>query len=124
MSKAHIVLEIITLLQGTPVGDFARDNFTVENNRVVVRCAATARLESQAGQLCKRAVATVMQRFSYRFTSQQLPVVADLFATALEQLEPDAVARVRQTMCDGGSADAAWDPAAARAVCERLSKDA
>jgi hypothetical protein len=123
VSKAHIVLEIITLLQGTPVAEFARDNFAVENNRVVVRCA-TARLQSQSGQLCKRAVATVMQRYSYRFTSLQLPVVADLFATALEQLEPDAVVRVRATVCDAGSADAAWDPAAARAVCERLSKDA
>ncbi len=122
MSKAQIVLEIITLLQGTPVGEFARDNFTVEGNTVVVRCAVAAKLESEAGQHCKRAVATALQRYSYRFTAVQLPVLADLFATALEQLEPRAVQRVRQTMCDPNSEDAKWDMPAAAAVCERLSR--
>ena len=115
-------MEIVILLQGTPVGDFARENFTVDGNRVVVRCAQEAKLNSDRGQLCKRYVATALQRFSYRFTAQQLPVLADLYATALEQLEPSAVLRVRGAMCDSASDDAQWDPAAAAAVCERLSR--
>jgi hypothetical protein len=123
MSKAQIVMEIITLLQGTPVDDFARQNFHAEGNGVIVRCADTAKLDSAAGLACKRAMATALRRFSYRFTAIQLTVLADLYATALERLEPDAVVRVRQQMCDGGSEDALWDPAAALAVCERLSKD-
>lgn len=122
MSKAQIVLEIVTLLQGTPLGDFARQNFTVDGNQVVVRCAQSARLETPEGEFCKRAVATALQRYSYKFTSAQLPVLADLFATALEQLEPRAVQRVRRTMCDQTSEDANWDRAAAAAVCERLSQ--
>lgn len=122
VSKAEIVLEIVTLLQGTPVGDFARHNFTVEGNRVVVKCALQAELHSHAGQLCKRATATAFQRYSYRFTAKQLPVLADLFATALEHLEPAAVPRVRQTMCDPASDESAWDREAAAAVCERLSQ--
>lgn len=124
MSKAQILLEIVTLLQGTPVGDFARQNFHAAGNRVVVRCAQAERLDSPAGEMCKRATATALRRYSYRFTAIQLTVLADLYATALEQLEPDAVARVRRRMCDVTSEDAAWDPAAAKAVCERLSKDA
>ena len=53
----------------------------------------------------------------------QLGVLADLYATALEQLEPEAVPRVRAAMCDATSAEARNDPAAARAVCDRLSMD-
>jgi hypothetical protein len=122
VSKAQIVLEIVILLQGTPVGDFARDNFTVAGSQVVVRCAQEAKLATPGGQLCKRAVATALQRYSYRFSALQLPVLADLFATALENLEPSAVPRVRSTMCDPASDDAQWDRAAAAAVCERLSR--
>jgi hypothetical protein len=122
VSKAEIVLEIVTLLQGTPVGDFARHNFTVDGNQVVVRCAQEARLDTSSGQMCKRAVATALQRYSYRFTAQQLPVLADLYATTLELLEPSAVLSVRDTMCDPASDDAQWDQAAAAAVCERLSR--
>ncbi len=124
MSKARIVLEIVTLLQGTPVDDFARRNFSADGNRVAVRCAAAAAsLATPEGQACKRAVATALRRFSYRFTMTQLSVLADLYATALEQLEPDAIARVRQHMCDPASDEARRDAAAAAAVCERLSMD-
>lgn len=123
MSKAEIVLEIVNLLQGTPVGEFARHNFTVHNERVLVRCAKVETLGTSAGDLCKRATATALQRYSYRFTAIQLAVLADLFVTALEDLEPAAVPRVRQRMCDPASDDAVWDAAAARAVCERLAKD-
>jgi hypothetical protein len=123
VSKAEIVLEIVTLLQGTPVGEFARQNFYVENERALVRCAQTATLPSDVGDICKRAVATALLRYSYRFTPIQLAVLADLYVAALEQLEPAAVPRVRRRMCDPASEDAVWDPAAALAVCERLSKD-
>jgi hypothetical protein len=122
VSKAEIVLEIVILLQGTPVGEFARDNFTVDGTQVIVRCAQEAKIDTPSGQLCKRAVATALQRYSYRFTAQQLPVLADLYATTLEQLEPSALLRVRDTMCDPASDDAQWDRAAAAAVCERLSR--
>ena len=115
-------MEIVILLQGTPVGDFARENFAVDGGRVVVRCAQRMKINSPGGQLCKRAVATVLQRYSYRFTALQLPVLADLYATALEQIEPSAVQRVRRAMCDVTSEDAEWDRAAAAAVCERLSQ--
>ena len=64
----------------------------------------------------------MLQRYSYRFTALQLPVLADLYATALEQIEPSAVQRVRRAMCDATSDDAEWDRAAAAAVCERLSQ--
>jgi hypothetical protein len=121
VSKARIVLEIVTLLQGTPVDDFARQNLFVDGNRVVVRCAEAAQLETPAGQLCKRAMATALRLYSYRFTRAQLAVLADLYATALEQLEPDAIPRVRAHMCDPASDEARHDAAAAAAVCERLS---
>ena len=49
--------------------------------------------------------------------------LADLYATALEQLEPQAVARVRARMCNPLSEEAQRDAAAALAVCERLSMD-
>jgi hypothetical protein len=123
VSKAEIVLEIVNLLQGTPVGEFARHNFTVHNERALVRCAKAELLGTSAGEFCKRATATALQRYSYRFTAIQLAVLADLFVAALEELEPAAVPRVRQRMCDATSDDAVWDAAAARAVCERLSKD-
>ncbi|HJZ34505.1 MAG TPA: hypothetical protein VKF35_25545 [Hyphomicrobiaceae bacterium] len=123
MNKAQIVLEIVTLLQGTPVDSFARQNLWADGDRVIVRCAERSELASSAGQLCKRAMATALRRYSYRFTMPQLAVLADLYATALERLEPDAVPLVRQRMCDAGSAEALADAAAARAVCERLSMD-
>lgn len=123
MTKAQIVLEIVTLLQGTPVDDFARQNLFADGNRVVVRCAQTASLDSDEGRACKRAMATALRRYSYRFTMAQLLVLADLYATALEQLEPEAVARVRARMCDLASEEAQRDAAAAMAVCERLSMD-
>lgn len=121
MSKARIVLEIVTLLQGTPVDAFARQNLTVDGNNVVVRCALAAKVHTPTGQACKRAMATALRRYSYRFTLVQLRVLVDLYATALEQLEPEAVLRVRASMCDITSEDARRDPYAAMAVCERLS---
>jgi|GEM_PF-5118998 len=121
MSKAQIVLEIVTLLQGTPVAEFARENLFADAGGVVVRCAERARLTTPEGQACKRAMATALRRYSYRFTMPQLEVLADLYATALEQLEPEAIGRVRERMCDGGSEEAREDAAAAAAVCERLS---
>jgi hypothetical protein len=123
MSKAQIVLQIITLLQGTPVEDFARDNLFVDGDKVVVRCAENADVGRPEGQFCKRAMATALRRYSYRFTSAQLLVLADLYATALEHLEPAAVPRVRSHMCDTTSEAALRDAAAAMAVCERLSMD-
>lgn len=123
MTKAQIVLQIVILLQGTPVDDFARQNLSAEGNKVIVKCAATTSIDHPEGQLCKRAMATALRRYSYRFTMAQLLVLADLYATALEQLEPDAVPRVRRRMCDLNSEEARWDSAAAMAVCERLSTD-
>ena len=123
MSKTEIVLEIITLLQGTPVDSFARQNLWAAGDRVVVRCAEARSLASPEGELCKRAIATALRRYSYRFTMLQLTVLADLYATALEQLEPEAVPLVRRRMCDANSEEARQDAAAARAVCERLSMD-
>lgn len=123
MSKTEIVLEIVTLLQGTPVDSFARQNLWAAGDRVVVRCAAARSVASPEGQLCKRAIATALRRYSYRFTGLQLTVLADLYATALEQLEPEAVPLVRRRMCDANSEEARQDAAAARAVCERLSMD-
>ena len=123
MNKTQIVLEIVTLLQGTPVDNFARQNLAVTGDKVVVRCAETSALATAEGQLCKRAIATALRRYSYRFTMLQLTVLADLYATALEQLEPEAVPLVRQRMCDATSEESERDAAAARAVCERLSMD-
>jgi hypothetical protein len=68
-------------------------------------------------------MATALLRYSYRFTMAELRVLADLYATALEQLEPEAVSRVRSAMCDATSEEARRDAAAARAVCERLAMD-
>lgn len=123
MSKARLVMEIVTLLQGTPVDDFARQNLFVDGNRVVVRCAVNTTVASPAGLICKRSIATALRRYSYRFTSAQIAVLADLYATALEQLEPEAVPAVRKHMCDPASEEAQRDAAAALAVCERLSSD-
>ena len=123
MGKAQIVVQIVALLQGTPVEDFARNNLFAEGDRVFVRCAQTESVEDPDGQYCKRAIATALRRYSYRFTSSQLLVLADLYATALEQLEPAAVPRVRAHMCDADSEAAQRDAAAAMAVCERLSMD-
>jgi hypothetical protein len=123
VSKAQIIVEIVALLQGTPVDEFARQNLFADGNRVVVRCAHTARIDTPDGQACKRAIATALRRYSYRFTMAQLLVLADLYAGALEQLEPQAVARVRERMCDPTSKEAQRDAAAAMAVCERLSTD-
>jgi hypothetical protein len=123
VSKARIILEIVTLLQGTPVDDFARQNLSADGDRVAVRCAQGASLDSAEGEACKRAIATALRRFSYRFDTAQLSVLADLYVAALRQLEPQAVPRVRARMCDPASEDAQRDGAAALAVCERLSTD-
>jgi hypothetical protein len=123
VSKIEIVLEIITLLQGTPVDSFARQNLSAAGDRVIVRCAEAESVASPAGEFCKRAMATALRRYSYRFTMLQLTVLADLYATALEQLEPEAVPLVRRSMCEPNSEEARQDAAAARAVCERLSMD-
>jgi hypothetical protein len=123
VSKARIILEIVTALQGTPVDDFARMNLQAEGNRAVVVCARIAPLASTEGEACKRAIATALRRYSYLFNAAQLTVLADLYATALEQLEPQALPRVRAHMCDASSDEARRDAAAARAVCERLSQD-
>jgi hypothetical protein len=90
MSKARIVMEIVTLLQGMPVDEFARQNLFAEGNKVIVKCALNATVASAAGELCKRSIATALRRYSYRFMSVQMTVLADLYATALEQLEPEA----------------------------------
>jgi hypothetical protein len=124
MGKAQTIIEIVLLLQGTPLDDFARHNLTVDAaDRPVVRCAWTTTLATAEGQTCKRSIATALRRYSYRFTVAQLGVLADLYVSALDQLEPDAKTRVRDSMCDPTSAEAQRDAAAARAVCERLSLD-
>jgi len=123
VTKAQIVVEIVLLLQGTPVDDFARQNLAAAGDRAIVRCAETSTVDSPEGLACKRAMATALLRYSYRFTMVQLGVLADLYATALEQLEPDAVPRVRAAMCGPTSDEAQHDAAAARAVCERLAMD-
>ena len=76
VSKAQIVLEIVLLLQGTPLDDFARQNLAVDGNRVVVRCAVSTTLATAEGEICKRSIATALRRFSYRFTMAQLAVLA------------------------------------------------
>lgn len=123
MTKAEIVLEIIVLLQGTPLDNFARENFIAHGNSALVRCAINTTLAMAEGQACKRGVATALRRFSYRFTMAQLAVLADLYVNALDNLEPEALARVRDRMCDPSSNESQYDAAAARAVCERLSMD-
>jgi hypothetical protein len=96
MGKAHIVLEIVLLLQGTPVYDFAQQNLAAQGDKVVVRCAQNYALDTVEGEACK---------------------------IALEQLEPSAVPRVRARLCDPNSYEAQQDAAAALAACERLSMD-
>jgi hypothetical protein len=123
MGKAQIVMEIVLLLQGTPLDDFARHNLAANGDRPVVRCASTTTLDTAEGRACKHSIATAMRRYSYRFTMAQLGVLADLYVSALDQLEPQAKVRVRDSMCDPVSAEAQRDAAAARAVCERLSLD-
>jgi hypothetical protein len=123
MSKARLVMEIVTLLQGTPVDQYARDNLFADGDRVVVRCALHTTVGSPEGLACKRGIATALRRYSYRFTATQLAVLADLYATALEQLEPSAAATVRAHACDETSELALRDAAVAAAVCERLSAD-
>jgi hypothetical protein len=124
MSKAEIVLEIIVLLQGTPLDNFARENFFADGNRTVVRCATNnAALATAEGQICKLSVATALRRYSYRFNMAQLAVLADLYVNALDNLEPEALVRVRDRMCDPSSNESQHDAMAARAVCDRLSLD-
>jgi hypothetical protein len=121
MSKARIVLEIITLLQGTPVDEFARQNLFADGDRVIVRCAEATTLATPEGQACKRAIATALIRYSYRLTMAQLAILSDLYVSALQHLEPEALVRVRDRMCDATSVEAQRDADAARAVCERVS---
>jgi hypothetical protein len=123
MDKATLVLEIILLLQGTPLDDFARHNFSTNGRAVVVHCAQTTTLADAEGANCKRSMATALRRYSYRFTAAQLGVLADLYVTALDHLEPDALPHVRAQMCDPSSHESRSDATAARAVCNRLSTD-
>ena len=123
MNKAQIVLEIVLLLQGTPVDDFARQNLAVDEDKAIVRCAATATLATAEGQTCKRSIVRALRGYSYRFSTPQLGVLADLYVYALDQLEPQAKVRVRAAVCDPGSDEFQADPLVARMVCERLSLD-
>jgi hypothetical protein len=123
VTKGQIVLEIVTLLQGTPIDDFARANLIARDGRAIVKCAEGTSIATPEGQVCKRAIATALRVYSYRFTKVQLGVLADLYVSALSSLEPEALARVRQHMCDPQSEAAQRDGAAAVAVCERLSLD-
>lgn len=123
MSKAQLLLEVITLLQGTPLDRFARENFAFDGQKVFARCARTVEVESPEGLMCKRAVATALRRYSYRFTPPQVGILADLYVAALQDLEPAATGRVRERMCDEQSEEARRDPTAAQAVCDRLSAD-
>ncbi len=123
MGKLDVVMEVVLLLQGTPVADFARDNFLVQGDRALVRCAASSELGTAAGETCKRSVATALRRYSYRFSAAQLSALAELYVNALNALEPDALPRVREHMCNPDSEAAQRDATAAQAVCERLSLD-
>ena len=123
MGKAHIVLEIVLLLQDTPLADFARQNLAVNDHTPVVRCALTTSLETVEGQTCKTSIVTALRGYSDRFTGAQLDVLADLYVHALDHLEPRAKVRVRETACDPASPEAKNDPAVAKVVCERLSLD-
>lgn len=123
MAKAQTILEIILLLQGTPLDEFSRNNFATAGERPVVRCAETSSVATSEGDICKRSVATALRRYSYRFTGAQLALLADLYVSALDRLEPDALPRVRQQMCDPASDESRRDADAARAVCDRLSQD-
>jgi hypothetical protein len=53
----------------------------------------------------------------------QLNVLADLYVNALDHLEPEALVRVRDRMCDLTSEEAKRDADAATTVCQRLSQD-
>ena len=123
MSKAQIVAEIVLLLQGTPVAAFARDNFTVDRDKPIVRCAMTTELGTLEGEACKSGTVTAYRRYSYRFSRVQLGIFADLYVSALNHLEPAALIRVRDRMCDSSSSEAQRDADATRAVCERVSVD-
>ena len=123
VNKAQIVLEIVLLLQGTPVDDFARQNLAVDGDKAIVRCAVTATLATAEGQICKRSIITALRGYSYRLTTLQLDVLADLYVHALDHLEPQAKVRVRQTVCDPTSDETKVDPSVAQTVCERLSLD-
>jgi hypothetical protein len=123
VTKAQILLEVVLLLQGTPLDDFARSNLAVDGARAVVRCAETVPLATAEREICKRSIATALRRYSYRFAGPQLGILADLYVSALNRLEPEAIPRVREQMCDPASEEARSDAAAAAAVCERLSLD-
>lgn len=123
MGKAQIVLEIVLLLQDTPLGDFARQNLAVSGDRPVVRCALITSLETVEGKTCRTNIVTALRGYSHRFSTAQLDAMADLYVHALDQLEPRAKIRVRETACDPTSAEAQLDPAVAQVVCDRLSLD-
>ncbi|MGE0851919.1 MAG: hypothetical protein AB7O44_20250 [Hyphomicrobiaceae bacterium] len=124
MGKAQIVVEIVLMLQGTDLGDFARQNLAVDAaDRPVVHCALTTTLATAEGQSCKTNIVTALRGYSYRFTTTQLDVLADLYVHALDRLEPRAKVRVREAACDPASDEAQFDPTVAQAVCERLALD-
>ena len=58
MSKAQIVAEIVLLLQGTPVADFARANFATNGDNPIVRCAMATTLATAEGEACKGGITT------------------------------------------------------------------
>ena len=123
VDKAQIVLEIVLLLQGTPLDDFARKNLAVDGDKAIVRCAVTTTLATAEGKTCKRSIVTALRGYSYRFTTPQLDVLADLYVHALDHLEPQAKVRVRAAVCDPASDEFQADPPIAQMVCERLSLD-
>ena len=123
MSKAQIVLQIVMLLQGTSVEDFARAQ-SLRRGRQGRRALRREReCRAARGPSLQARHRNGARRYSHRFTTAQLLVLADLYVTALEHLEPAAVPRVRSHMCDATSEAARRDAAAAIAVCERLSMD-
>jgi hypothetical protein len=123
MGKVQLVLEIVALLQGTPLDAFARENLWAQGDKVVVKCAERATLATAEGIACKRGIATALRLYSYRLTGEQLAVLGDLYVSALNRLEPEALVRVRQHMCDASSEQARRDADAAAAVCDWLSLD-
>jgi hypothetical protein len=123
MGKAKIVLEIVLLLQGTDLGNFARENLTVSGDRPVVLCALNTTLPTVEGQACKIDIIAALRGYSDRFSTDQLGVMADLYVSALDQLEPQAKVRVREAACDPMSDEAQFDSTVAQVLCERLSLD-
>jgi hypothetical protein len=99
VDKTRFVREIVTL------DDFARQNLAADGNRAIGRRAERNALPSTEAEMCKHSIATALLRYSYRFTQAQLGVLADLYVSALDHLEPQALGRVRERMCDPTTED-------------------